>query len=186
MDGASVVVATRFLGHAQVAALLTGGDYPLDGPLFWYAREELLASGWDVAQADTAVESPAAVFDALAEVANGRLRCLVSMGQAARVALDPRARCIPGMWLAPPLVDTSVFSALSDCPGPGLLVGSPSDPSWSVSGASRVRQLEVLQLADADRRLEVPGDPMRSLEMMRRLLDRFRALLAKIDAGRQA
>ena len=69
---------------------------------------------------------------------------------------------LPGIWLTPPLRDSTLAADLRAATRPYLLIGSRADPSWQ-----RVPAPNVLELGDADHNLEIPGDPVRSAEVLR-------------------
>ncbi|MDH4118994.1 MAG: hypothetical protein OEW30_16555, partial [Acidimicrobiia bacterium] len=64
--------------------------------------------------------------------------------------------------------------------GPGLVVGSLDDPGWDRAAAARLREFEVLTIPGVDQRLEAAGDPVRSLEVAARVLERARALFVRL------
>jgi hypothetical protein len=75
---------------------------------------------------------------------------------------------VPGIWLAPVLTDPAVRAALPALPAGSLLVGGTADPSWDGAAAAS-SGLPVLQLADADGCLEIPGDVPRSIATLARV-----------------
>ncbi len=170
----------------RVAIVLPGRMYPITAPVLWYARRVIHDAGWSVIGIDDAYEDG----DMVAWVAD-RARAGLDWAGDARVMLVAKSmsttaatlaaeRSLPGVWLTPLLADPSVLEAMSVISAAGLAVGSPNDPTWSQRAAMQLRRMEVLQLAGANHALEVPGDPLRSIELLGRVTERIGAFALRL------
>jgi hypothetical protein len=87
---------------------------------------------------------------------------------AARLVAE---RDLPAVWLTPLLSGSShaelVVAGLSASTAPCLLVGGSADNLWDGGAARSIASAEVLVIADADHALQIPGDPMKSIEVLR-------------------
>lgn len=137
-------------------------DEPAVAPLFHFISRMLGSAGHDVSVSDDDGALDGAVL-------------AVGFGPACRSAAS-----LPGVWLSPDFTDEATLLALGSSKGPGLVVGTFVDPGWDRAAAARVRQFEVLQLPHVDRFFEVPGDPVASLHVYERILERVAALVRKI------
>jgi hypothetical protein len=59
-------------------------------------------------------------------------------------------------------------------------VGSPADPTWEDGTVPDGGSLEVLALPGLDHSLQVAGDPLASLDVLRRVTERVGEFLARI------
>ncbi|MDH5521877.1 MAG: hypothetical protein OEZ14_15245 [Acidimicrobiia bacterium] len=100
---------------------------------------------------------------------------VIGFGEACRFAV-----AAPGVWIAPDFRRPEVAAAFAGATGPGLVVGSLDDPGWDRAAAARLREFEVLTIPGVDQRLEAAGDPVRSLEVAARVLERARALFVRL------
>lgn len=74
-------------------------------------------------------------------------------------------RSLPAVWLTPLLHRPAVVDALARATAPCLLVGGTADPSWDPATARRLSP-HVLEFADADHGLYVPGPLRESIEVL--------------------
>ena len=88
-------------------------------------------------------------------------------------------RGLPAVWLTPLLVRSDVVDALRAARAPTLAVGSPADPRWA-EGIPESDDVELLELDGLDHSLQVEGDPLASLEVLRKVTSRIRAFLAAL------
>ena len=82
----------------------------------------------------------------------------------------------PAIWLTPLLLRREVAESILAATAPTLLVGSLDDPTWDGGIESDNSALEVLELDGLDHSLEVSGDPLASLDVLRDVIshvDRF-------------
>ena len=67
---------------------------------------------------------------------------------------------------------------------PTLVVGGTADSSWDTEFVSGLTGVDVVEILDADHGLEIPGDPIKSLEILRDVTGRiglFVAGLARVS-----
>jgi hypothetical protein len=133
-------------------------EVPEMAPLFHFVGRAAEAAGHEVV--------PSAVVDG-ATIA-------VGFGMSCRLADR-----LGGVWMSPDLTDPGTVAVLSRAAGPGLVIGASGDPGWDPAAAARLRQFEVLQLAHVDRHFEVAGDPIATLGVYARILDRVGALMRR-------
>ena len=163
------------------AVILPGIRYFSQAPLLWFAREAAQSHGWSVVEVDErapADQEPFAWMRAQAEraldAAAGADQVVVigkSLGSAATSLVTG-----PAVWLTPLLDREEIASALGSATAPTLLVGSPDDPTWGDGRVPDNPALEVLELAGLDHSLQVSGDPLASLDVLRDVtahVDRF-------------
>lgn len=161
--------------------LLPGANYPATAPLLWFAREAALAAGRNVL---AVIDS----FDGTTDPkrwAEGRAEAAIRhLGDGARPMLVAKsitslaahlaARLgLPAVWLTPLIneagtsVASAVIDGLAETSAPFLLIGGSADPSWDSARARSFTRAEVLEIADADHALQVPGDVARSIDALR-------------------
>ncbi|WP_049570575.1 alpha/beta hydrolase [Streptomyces sp. SBT349] len=172
--------------RSRTALLVPGVGYTPARPLLHYARAVLEQHGWDVRELWWEIPGTFQQFTegerqsfverqvvTAIEAEGCGLLVGKSLGTlAATIAAD---RALPAVWLTPLLPAEPVVRALSRAKAPTLLVGGTGDPLWDPAA---VRELphEVLEFADADHSLELPGDAVGSVALLQRLveaLDRF-------------
>lgn len=164
----------------RAALLLPGARYVPAAPLLWFAREVLQARGWTVLQvwdewdrSDDAIQWVTDRLEAGLDHLGDRPTRLVVAKSLTTLAL-PMAieRRLPGVWLTPLLGQELVRSALADISDPSLVVGGTGDPTWDSQYVAGLATVEVLELEGADHGLQHPGDPLRSLDVLRIVTDR--------------
>jgi hypothetical protein len=170
--------------------VLPGVRYFSQAPLLWFAREAAQARGWSALELS---ERAPPDEEPLAWMRGRAARALDSTG-ASTIAVVGKSlgsvaaplateRAIPAVWLTPLLTRPEVADAVNRSRAPTLLVGSPEDPTWG--GAAPPIEpagdhVETLVIAGLDHSLQVPGDPVASLDVLRdvteaigRFLDRL-------------
>ncbi len=165
----------------RCVVLLPGVRYFSQAPLLWFAREAAQARGWSVVEVDErapAGEEPFEWMRGQAERAldatSAALTVVVgkSLGSAAATMVDG-----PAVWLTPLLIRPDIVAALAAASAPALLVGSPADPSWGEGELPENPLLDVLELPGLDHSLQVSGDPLASLDVLRDVTQRVGAFL---------
>jgi hypothetical protein len=73
--------------------------------------------------------------------------------------------------------------ALAGVTAPALAIGSPDDPSWGEGELPDNPVLEVLELPGLDHSLQVGGDPLASLDVLRTVTERIGAFLDDVSAS---
>ena len=159
----------------RVAVILPGARYLPFAPLLWFAREVATGSGWSVLDVwdeylDRSVDPWRWVEDraeaALARAGDARV-VLVTKSLTSRAVGVAAERHLPGIWLTPLLHNDAVAAGFSSLQAPALLVGGTADESWD-GGVARAAGHEVLELEGADHALQIPGDPLASVDSLRR------------------
>jgi hypothetical protein len=172
----------------RCALLLPGVRYFSQAPLLWFARTAAQAEGWSVLEVSERApgdEEPFGWMRGRAERAldaahAGSLAVIgKSLGSAAAGLAAERG--LPGVWLTPLLVRPEIARALQDATAPRLLVGSTADDTWSNGGLPGGDAVEVVEFDGLDHSLEVPGDPMASLDVLRQVTERIGAFFARLD-----
>lgn len=174
---------------SRCVVLLPGAWYATQAPLLWFARSAAQSRGWEVVeQRDLLGEEPG---DPLAWARGKAERALEQAGDADTVAVIGKSlasaaaglaadRGLPAAWLTPLLTEDRVVDALSRASAPTLLVGSTADPTWDSSRIPDNDAIEVLELEGLDHGLEVPGDPIGSLEALTSVTERVGAFLERL------
>lgn len=153
-------------------------DVSAGRPLLWFAREAALAAGRKVLAVWDTFDGQGDPLEWVQERAEGAIRhvgvdrrpvviakSLTSL--AARLAAD---RDLPAVWLTPLLSGSSraegVIVTPSAATAPCLLVGGTADDLWDGGVARSIEAGEVVEVADADHALQIPDDPLRSIEAL--------------------
>lgn len=155
------------------AVIVAPDDYPPTAPLFWHIDRLLAFEGWTVGRV-----SLTAGLSESGEFLSASTSLLVTKSEGSLVGLDFPG--VPGIWITPRLDDDRLVGALSGA-GSGLLVGVVDDPTWSVQAAARMRGMEILQLTGVDHDLEIPGDPIATLNVLGRVLGRCQATIRRLS-----
>ncbi|MEU3558566.1 alpha/beta hydrolase [Kitasatospora sp. NPDC006786] len=196
-DPSALAAPTRFAGAPdRVALVLPGVGYTPARPLLHFARAVLLRHGWTVQELWWQLPDGFREFEPEERIAwverqavravdaeHGACRLVVgkSLGSfAASVAAD---RGLPAAWLTPVLTVDHVVRALHRTGAPTLLVGGAADRLWSRPTADATGH-EVLELPAADHGLELPDDPVGSIDALRQVTSRLGRFVAALGAGR--
>ena len=172
----------------RCVVLLPGVRYFSQAPLLWFAREAAQAEGWSVLELSERAPADGDPFawireraaQALAATAAGTVAVIgKSLGSAAAPLVSGRG--LPAVWLTPLLVRPDVAEALATVRAPTLAVGSPADPSWGEGKPPDSDRVELLELPGLDHSLQVEGDPLASLDVLRTVTSRIRAFLAAVS-----
>jgi hypothetical protein len=169
--------------------LLPGAWYATSAPLLHYAGAAARARGWDVVEqrellgrhSQDPIEWAIEKAERALEEASGAETVAVigkSLGSAAAgLAADRR---LPAVWQTPLLNDDRVVDGLERASAPALLVGSRADETWDATRIPDNDAIEVLELEGLDHFLEVPGDPIASIEALRAVTERTGAFLDRL------
>jgi hypothetical protein len=171
----------------RCAVVLPGVRYFSQAPLLWFAREAAQARGWSVLELSERAPADEEPFEWM----RGRAASALDATDAATVAVIGKSlgsaaaplvaqRELPAVWLTPLLVRPDVVAALASSSGPALLVGSSADPTWSDGERPERDAIEVLELEGLDHSLQVGGDPLASLDVLRNVTERIGAFLARL------
>jgi hypothetical protein len=169
----------------RVAVVLPGARYLPFAPLLWFAREVAVARGWSVLEVwdeylDRS-EDPWRWVEERAEAALTRAGSveivLVAKSLTSRAVTVAGERGLPGIWLTPLLHEPAIARGFEQLQAPALLVGGTADESWD-GGLARRTGHDVLELDGADHGLQLPDDPLASVEALRRVVERMDAFVA--------
>jgi hypothetical protein len=178
--------ALRHAGdRSRCAILLPGQFYPTRAPVLWFAREAAVAQGWSALEVlgEAGTRPDALAWErecaerALDEAGDARV-LVIGKSLASFLAGEISDRGIAAAWLTPLLTEESVIEGLSRARRPTLVAGGTADPLWRRETIPDNTALEVLEVPDADHSLQVPDDPLASLEALRRLVDAVGAVAA--------
>jgi hypothetical protein len=168
----------------RCAVLLPGVRYFSQAPLLWFAREAAQARGWSVLELSErapADEEPFAWMRARAERAleAASADTVVVIGKSLGSAAAPLVaeRRLAAVWLTPLLIRPDVVAALGSSSAPSLLVGSTADPTWSDGEQPEGDSIVVVEFDGLDHSLQVEGDPLASLDVLRQVTERIGAFL---------
>jgi hypothetical protein len=173
---------------ARCLVLLPGVRYFSQAPLLWFTREAAQAAGWSVLELSERAPADQDAFEWMSARAQSALAAtdaeqVVVAGKSLGSVAAPLAaeRGLPGIWLTPLLIRPDVLAALNAASAPALAIGSPADETWSGGGRPSAESLELLELEGLDHSLQVPGDPLASLDVLRRVVEAVGAFLGRLD-----
>lgn len=161
--------------NGRVAVLIPGRSYSPNHPLLYYARSVLLTQGWsveevwwepkDLASEETVIKKAKATLDKVAD----RNPLVVGKSLGSLVLPYVVQRGWPAIWLTPLLNDPDLIAALKNVKGKTLLVGGTADDYWD-SNVAKTSGRQVLELSGADHGLEIPGDPLASVGILKEIV----------------
>jgi hypothetical protein len=172
---------------SRCAVLLPGVRYFSQAPLLWFAREAAQARGWSVVEVDERAPDDQEPFEWMRDQAQRALEAaagaelVVVVGKSLGSAAAPMVSG-PAVWLTPLLIRPEIVEALGSAAAPALLVGSPADPTWGNGTVPDNSALEVLELEGLDHSLQVSGDPLASLDVLRTVTERVSAFFSRLVA----
>jgi hypothetical protein len=172
----------------RCAVVLPGVRYFSQAPLLWFAREAAQARGWSALELSERAPADEEPFAWMRDRAEGALDAaseagtVVVIGKSLGSAAAPLVaeRGLAAVWLTPLLIRPEVVAALRSATAPALLVGSTADPTWSDGEQPGGDSVEVLVLDGLDHSLQVEGDPLASLDGLRRVTERIGAFLERL------
>jgi hypothetical protein len=171
----------------RCAVVLPGVRYFSQAPLLWFAREAAQAGGWSVLEVSERAPADREPFEWMRERAGQALEATdadtvavigKSLGSAAAPLVAERG--LPAVWLTPLLMRADVAAAIASSSAPALLVGSTADPTWSDGEQPGGASVEVLEFEGLDHSLQVEGDPLASLHVLRQVTERIGAFLESV------
>jgi predicted alpha/beta-hydrolase family hydrolase len=171
---------------ARCAVLLPGVRYFSQAPLLWFAREAAAARGWSALELSERAPGDQEPFEWMRDRAERALdateaETVVVIGKSLASAAAPLVaeRDLAAVWLTPLLIRPEVVRALAAAGAPALLVGSTADPTWANGELPGGDAIEIMELEGVDHSLQVEGDPLASLDVLRRVTERVGAFLAR-------
>jgi hypothetical protein len=172
---------------ARCAVLLPGLFYPTRAPALWFAREAALAHGWSALEvlgepgehAHPLAWERECAERALAAVGYARV-LVIGKSLASLLAGSMSEHDLAAVWLTPLLGERSVIGALARARCPTLLIGRTADAAWQPEAIPNNPVLEVVQLPGVDHALQVPSDPVASLDALRQIAESVGRLAARV------
>lgn len=174
----------------RVAIVLPGVRYTTAHPLLHFTRAVLESHGWGVAEGSWPAdergegdpdEMVTGIAAALLESAGDAHVLMVGKSIGSLAIPLAASRGIPGIWFTPLLRRAALAEALTRLPARTLLIGSTADETWDAVVA-RGSGHRVLELTDANHGLELEGDPLGSIDALRRVIDAVDRFVAEMDA----
>jgi hypothetical protein len=170
---------------ARCAVLLPGMVYPTRAPVLWFAREAALAQGWsalEVLGEPGDHEDPIKWQRAAAEAALDAARCervlVIGKSLATLLAGHVSDLDLPAVWLTPALTERSVGEGLARARRPTIVMGGSADDFWRADAIPSNPALEVIELPRLDHALQLPGDPVASIDALRHVVETVRRMTA--------
>lgn len=171
----------------RCAVVLPGQFYPTRAPVLWFAREAAMVRGWSALEV---LGEPGLHDDPLAwerecaeralEAAGGGRVLVIGKSLASLLAGSVGDRGLPAVWLTPVLTDRRVAEGLDHAKRPTLLVGGTADELWDRSAIPENPVLDVLEFPDLDHALQLPGDPVTSVSVLRDVVEAVGLLAADV------
>ena len=172
---------------ARRVVLLPGVRYFSQAPLLWFAREAAQAGGWSVLELSERAPADQEPFAWMRDRAERALDAsdagtVVVIGKSLGSAAAPLVaeRGLAAVWLTPLLIRPEVVSALAGSSAPCLLVGSSADETWVNGEQPGGDSVEVVEFDGLDHSLQVEGDPLASLDVLRQVTKQIAAFLDRI------
>ncbi|MFH8373408.1 alpha/beta hydrolase [Streptomyces cyaneofuscatus] len=193
-----LAVPTRFDGDPdRVALVVPGFGYSPARPLLHFASRVLRQHGWTVQELWWHIPDDFLQFSEDERIAwvdrqvgravnaeGGACRLIVGKSLGSLASGSVADRGIAAAWLTPLLTFGHVARALRRAEAPTLLIGGSADKWWDADLAASLRH-DVLEVPSADHGLELPDDPVGSVEVLRQTvsrLDRFVGSLGRAEA----
>lgn len=119
------------------------------------------------------------VADQAAPALAGRTPLLIGKSLGTHAAGLAAERSLPAIWLTPLLGSAEVVTALERATAPFLLVGGSADRAWDGTLARRLTP-HVLEVADADHGMYVPGPLVESVAVLGRVVTAVERFLDEV------
>jgi hypothetical protein len=169
------------------AVLLPGRGYGPTTGLLWYAGDVPVRRGATLHRHTWAGDAPDPfapatgrwVADQVGPLLDGA-PLLVGKSLGSLAAGPAADRDLPAIWLTPLLTLHPVVAALERASAPFLLVGGTADGLWDGAAARRLTP-HVLEVADADHGLSVPGPAVASVNVLARVVEAMEHFLDEIS-----
>jgi hypothetical protein len=165
--------------------VLPGMVYPTRAPVLWFARQAALAEGWSALEVlgepgdhPDPVQWQRAAAQAALEAAGAERKLVIGKSLATLLAGLVGDRDLPAVWLTPALTESTVSEGLGLARRPTIVMGGSADHFWRRDAIPNNPVLEVIELPGLDHALEVPGDPVASLQPLRHVVEAVRRMAA--------
>lgn len=190
----------------QLAVIFPGYMYRCDGPLLYYPTSMLLSSGADVLLVEYTYDlvtewksldsrahkrwlfaDSSAAFQTACKQRSYKRITLVgkSLGTQAMghvLASEPTTRHARAIWLTPILTDPELREQLTNSVNPSLLIIGSADDYYDGQLLERLRGrggMEVLVVPEADHVLEAGGGALRSIEILKSVMESVWRFISK-------
>lgn len=201
-------VDNKFYQHEEAvdkfAVIFPGLGYTCDKPMLYYTSKLLLARGYDVLQLWTDYNDPA--FDELPRaeqtfqlIEDGKAllaaglqvknysnlllagKSLGTLTMTFIISEDLRYSSEKTIWFTPLMHLPPVSRAILDLSGKAFVAGSDSDltyESQAVADLQSNTNVTTLTIRQANHSLEIPGDPIRSIQIISQVMAQLAAFLS--------
>ncbi|MFJ4186150.1 alpha/beta hydrolase [Kitasatospora sp. NPDC089509] len=186
---AALGLPTRYDGDPdRVALVVPGVGYSPARPLLHFAGSVLLRHGWTVQELWWQIPDGFREFTEERRIAwverqvaeGGACRLLVGKSLASFAAGLVADRALAAAWLTPVLTVDPVVRALRRTPAPTLLIGGSADKLWDRDLADSTGH-PLLELPAADHGLELPDDPLGSVDLLREAVTRLDSFVGGLN-----
>jgi hypothetical protein len=180
----------------KLALVYPGLRYSSDKPLLYFSTEILLARGFDVLQLwvnyglpefqglSQAEKSIQLIEDGKALLHSGLQartysnlimvgKSLGTLTMAFILGEDSRLPELMTVWFTPLIHLPPVSQVVLDLPGPAFVAGSDADPTFESGTVSQIQSMPNITaqvIEGADHSLEIPGEPLRSTQILASLM----------------
>ncbi len=195
-----IPLSNKFIKHKtpsdRLALIFPGLRYTCDMPLLYYSTELLLERGCDVLQLWIDSEAPeferisqAELTQQLLEYSEALLiagknggtyndlllvgKSLGTLTMTLMLTNDQAFLNETTIWFTPLVNLPPVSQVMLSLSGPAFIAGGDADPTFEQEAVSQITSMPnttVTVLKDANHSLEIPGDPIRSLQILSRVL----------------
>ena len=170
---------------ARCTVLLPGMVYPTRAPVLWFARETALAHGWSALEVlgepgdhgDPIEWQRAAAAAALAAAGSAQV-LVIGKSLATLLAGHVSDLDLPAVWLTPALTEPAVGEGLARARRATVVMGGSADHFWRPEAIPSNPALEVVELPGLDHALQLPGDPLASVDALRQVMEAVQRMVA--------
>lgn len=188
----------------KLALILPGMGYTCDRPLLYFTSEVLLAKGFDVLQLwanystlefqelTQTEQSQCLAEDSRALLAAGRGansydifvlggKSIGTLSLTLLLNQEPGLSSATTFWLTPLFYLPPVVRVLKELQGPAFIAGSDADATFDLDVLSQIMETphkSSLVVIGGDHSLEIPGNPLQSLQELSRLTESFSTFLS--------
>ena len=171
--------------QARCAVILPGMVYPTRAPVLWFAREAALAHGWSALEVlgepgdhENPIEWQRAAGEAALAAADSAQVLVIGKSLATLLAGHVSDLDLPAVWLTPALTEPAVGEGLARARRATIIVGGSADDFWRPEAIPSNPALEVVELPGLDHALQLPGDPLASLDALRQVVEAVQRMVA--------
>lgn len=195
-----IPLTNKFIKHKtpseRLALIIPGLRYTCDMPLLYYAARLLLERGCDVLQLWIDPDAPDFERISQAELTQQSLKysqalliagknggtyndlllvrkSLGTLTMTLMLTHDQAFLNETTIWFTPLLNLPPVSQVMLSLSGPTFVAGGDADPTFEQEAVSQIKSMPnatISVLKDADHSLEIPGDPIRSLQVLSQVM----------------